>query len=56
MTCEIFTIGSLAGLALTAEALAIQFFNNKRKEQQQPAVERKELEKEQISIAPAITM
>jgi hypothetical protein len=32
MACEMFLIGSLAGLALTAGALIFQFLNNKKRE------------------------
>jgi len=53
MTCEMFIIGSLAGLALTAGALTFQFFNNKKKGQ---AVVNKEIEKEQRLAAATTTI
>lgn len=32
MSCELFTIGIVAGLTLTATALVFQFFSDRRKE------------------------
>ncbi|HEX7143422.1 MAG TPA: hypothetical protein VF222_13180 [Nitrososphaeraceae archaeon] len=32
MGCELFTIGIVAGLTLTAAALVFQFFSDRRKE------------------------
>ena len=33
MGCELFTIGIVAGLTLTAAALVFQFFSDKRKKE-----------------------
>ncbi len=32
MSCELFTIGIVAGLTLTATALVVQFFSDRKKE------------------------